>query len=72
MVVSKKLQQLNEYFLKISDRAEKGVYFYRINGYSPEVEQFIARYYEMARLHGVVIEGKIPNPEDRHLAFIRK
>ena len=72
MVVSKKLQQLNEYFLKISDRAEKGVYFYRINGYSPEVEQFIARYYETARLHGVVIEGKIPNPEDRHLAFYQE
>lgn len=50
-------------------RPDKGVYFYRINGYTEEIGQFIQRYYEAARLSGVIIEGRIPNPDEKNLAY---
>ncbi len=45
------------------------MYFYRINGYTEEIGQFIQRYYEAARLSGVIIEGRIPNPDEKNLAY---
>lgn len=63
------LQNLEEYFKDLNSRQEKGVYFYRINGYSEEVGRFIRQYYEAARRSGAVIEGKIPNPDENNLAY---
>lgn len=64
-----KIKSLDDYFTELSSRAEKGVYFYRINGYSEEVESFILKYYEAARRSGIVIEGKIPNPDEKNLSY---
>lgn len=64
-----KLQNISDYFEKLNNRKEKGTYFYRINGYSGEIRNFIAGYYEAARLAGVVIEGRIPNPDEKNLAY---
>ena len=50
-------------------RPNRCVYFYRINGYTEEIGQFIQKYYEAARLSGVVIEGRIPNPDEKNLAY---
>ena len=58
-----------DYFLKLEERKEKGVYFYRICGYSEKVGEFIKKYYDIARRTGVVIEGKIPNPDEKNLSF---
>lgn len=69
MLEHKKIQNLNDYFTALNCRKEKGVYFYRINGYSDEVNEFIKRYYEQARRAGVVIEGKIPNPNENQLSY---
>ena len=69
MLERKKIKDLNDYFLKLEERKEKGVYFYRINGYSEEVGEFIKKYYDTARRTGVVIEGKIPNPDEGNLAY---
>lgn len=69
MFEHKTLQNLNDYFLGLSRRRERGVYFYRINGYSKNVEKFLMQYYEAARLSGVMIEGKIPNPDENNLAY---
>ena len=69
MIEHKVLQNLNDYFNDFNNRPEKGVYFYRINGYSEEVKKFILKYYEAARLSGVVIEGKIPNPDEKNLSY---
>ncbi|MCI8805355.1 MAG: hypothetical protein HFE59_05570 [Clostridiales bacterium] len=69
MFEHKVLQNLNDYFNDFNNRPEKGVYFYRINGYSEEVKKFILKYYEAARLSGVVIEGKIPNPDEKNLSY---
>ena len=41
MLEHKKIQNLSDYFVELNSRREKGVYFYRINGYSEEVGEFI-------------------------------
>lgn len=69
MFEHKTLQNLNEYFIERGNRREQGVYFYRINGYNDTVKAFIERYYEAARLSGVIIEGKIANPDEKNLAY---
>ena len=63
----KKIQNLNDYFTTLDKRQDKGVYFYRINGYSDEIGQFIKNYYKAAMQSGVIIEGKIPNPDEKNL-----
>ncbi|MBE5871690.1 MAG: hypothetical protein E7294_10580 [Lachnospiraceae bacterium] len=68
----KQIQSLEDFFLQLHSRAEKGVFFYRINGYSEPVRQFISRYYDMALKKGVVIEGKLPNPTEQNLSYYRE
>ncbi len=69
MFEHKILRNLNEYFLDLNHRSGKYVFFYRFNGYSEEIKSFIQKYYESARLTGVVIEGKIPNPDEKNLSY---
>lgn len=63
------LQNLDDYFIELSNRRSQGVYFYRINGYNDTIKDFILKYYEAARKNGVVIEGKIPNPDEKNLSY---
>lgn len=72
MFSHKKIQDLEDYFVELQDRPEKGVYFYRINGYSDKIASFIKKYYEAARKSGVVIEGKIQNPDYKNLAYYQE
>ena len=69
MLEHKKIQSLDDYFVDLNSRQNKGVYFYRINGYSDVIGEFIRKYYDVARRTGVVIEGKIPNPDQNNLAY---
>lgn len=64
-----KLEKLNDFFTEINKRPQQGVYFIRINKYSSEIDEFIKQYYEKARQTGVVIEGRIPNPDEKNLAY---
>lgn len=64
-----KLQSLNDFFRELDDRSSKGVFFYRINGYNGQICDFIKRYYEAARTAGVIIEGRIPNPDEKNLSY---
>lgn len=65
-----KIQKLDDFFRNLSDRGTcQDIYFYRINGYSEEIDRFIRKYYKNARRRGVVIEGKIPNPDERNLSY---
>ena len=36
----KEIQSLSDFFTELGKRREKGVYFYRINGYSEEIGDF--------------------------------
>ena len=69
MLEHKKIRNLGDYFVELNSRQNKGVYFYRINGYSEEIRQFIKKYYDVARKNGVVIEGRLPNPDEKNLAY---
>ena len=59
----------DDYFVELSKRRNKGVYFCRVNGYNRTIHDFIMKYHEEARLNGVIIEGRIPNPDNRNLQF---
>lgn len=63
------IHNLDDYFTERSKRPEKGVYFCRLTAYSAEIERFIRKYYDEARKTGVVIEGKIPNPDEKNLSY---
>lgn len=69
MFEHKKIQGLEDFFIELNQRREKGVYFYRINGYNGQVQEFVQKYYQAARMSGAVIEGKIPNPDEKNLAY---
>lgn len=63
------LEQLDDYFLPLGQRKSRCVYFARLNGYSPQVHRFVQRYYEAARVSGVILEGKLQNPDNNQLAY---
>lgn len=63
------IETLDDYFLDLGKRRSRGVYFYRINGYNRQIHTFIQRYYEAARLSGVIIEGRLQNPDVNNLAY---
>lgn len=69
VLTHKNIQNLNDFFVDLNNRPDRGVYFYRINGYTDEIGQFIQKYYECARLSGVIIEGRIPNPDEKNLSY---
>lgn len=69
MYEHKQLQNLDDYFLNLNDRQEKGVYFYRIASYNEAIKEFIMKMYDTARRNGVVIEGKLMNPDEHNLSY---
>ncbi len=64
-----KLQSLDDFFLGLDKRKSKGIFFYRINGYNSHICEFIKKYYDAARVSGVIIENRIPNPDEKNLAY---
>ena len=69
MLTHKTITNLEDYFKELNTRTEKGVYFYRINSYSEETAEFIKKYYDLSRRTGGVIEGRIPNPDEKNLEY---
>ncbi len=69
MFKHRRLQNLDDYFAALDQRPERGIYFYRINGYNEKIRIFLGRYYEAAGKNGVIIEGRIPNPEEKQLHY---
>ena len=57
-----KLQSLDDFFVPLSGRNEKGVYFYRFNKTSEKIEKFIYKYYNEARKSGLSLRGKSEIP----------
>lgn len=66
------IHKLDDFFKTLNERERAGVYFYRINGYSQEIDRLIRRYYEAARKCGVIIEGKLRNPDEKNLAYYQE
>lgn len=72
MFECRKLINLNDCFAELSRRTPRGVYFCRINGYNAEVRAFLERYCEAARQSGIVIEGRIANPDEKNLSYYQE
>lgn len=64
-----KINKIDDFFLDLNKRPGNGVYFYRICGYCSEIENFIIKYYNAARTSGVVVEGRIQNPDEKNLSY---
>ncbi len=64
-----KANKLSDIFKTLESRNVQGIYFCRINGYNNEVAEFIRKYYETAVKEGVVIEGGIPNPDEKGIMY---
>ncbi len=69
MLEKVRINSLDDYFTELGKRSSKGVYFYRFNGYNRSIHDFILKYHEEARLNGVIIEGRIANPDNNNLQF---
>ena len=67
-----KIQSLDDFFVPLSGRSEKGIYFYRFNKTSDKIDEFIYKYYNAARKSGVVIDGKIGNPTESNLSYYQE
>lgn len=65
-----RIKKLHDYFSACSRRREQAVFFYRMAGYSGEVAAFLTQYDQAARTNGVVIEGRIPNPDPKQLDYL--
>ena len=72
MFECERLERLEDFFTGFAARPSKGVYFYRINGYSEQIRRFLIRYYQEARRSGVVLEGRIPNPTEDNLSYYQE
>ena len=64
-----KLESLDDYYVDLSKRKSRGVFFYRINGYNRQIHEFICHYYEAARQCGVIIEGRLQNPTNDNFSY---
>ena len=72
MFEHKKIRTLDDFFEKLDGRPGRGVYFYRICGYTQEVGRFVRKYYQAAGRSGVILEGKIPNPNEKNLSYYQE
>ena len=66
------LTAFEDYALPLSRRASPGPCFVRVCAWSPRVQEDIWRFHEMARQWGVIIENRIPNPDDGQIAYMRQ
>ena len=62
-------RQLNDLMLPLSGRSPAGVYFVRVPYWSEPVGRAVWAYHEAARRRGVILEGAIPNPDERQLGY---
>ncbi len=69
MLTQLKLTRPEDIFLDLSRRPSRGIYFCRISGWNQQVHDFLLRYYEAARLSGVILENGLPNPDNANLAY---
>ena len=64
------LLSLDDFFLSLNNRKGNFVFFYRFNGISNDIIDFIKQYYMSALQNGVIIDGRIPNPTPENLSYL--
>ncbi|MDR3258412.1 MAG: YceG family protein [Fusobacteriaceae bacterium] len=66
-----KLTNIDDYFKKMSERENAGVYFVRIIYYGKKTENFLKKYLQEIKNNGIYIEGKLQNPDLEKIEFFR-
>lgn len=66
------LFKTEDYFINLSNRTNKGVYFCRINFFNSMIENFLLKYLEETKRNGIYIKEKIQNPNESQLAFFEE
>ena len=64
------LNRIDDFALPLSRRPVPGAYMARVCGWSASVGEGVWRYHEMARQWGVVIENRIPNPDEGQVGYM--
>lgn len=65
-------QAIQAYFTPCASRRGHSALFYRIAGYSPEIAVFFKEFYAQARQGGVLIDGRLPNPDPNQLSYFQE
>lgn len=69
MIERVKITKLNDYFLKLSQRNPKGVFFCRIDQYSSELKEFLIQYMGSIKNNGIWLDQKMKNPDENQLMY---
>jgi YceG-like Ter operon protein len=64
-----KINRLNDYFLKLSQRNPQGVFFCRIDQYSDELKEFLKEFIGSIKNDGIWIDQKMKNPDENQLMY---
>ena len=64
-----KVSSLNDILTPLPGRSARQTYFVRISAFNPNIRGFLSRYFQLAQQNGVLIDGKIPNPNETNLSF---
>ena len=66
------IKTIDDLFVELQDRENKGVFFYSLNGYNDKVYKLIKRYYLSAVKNGVIIENSLKNPDNSNILFFKE
>lgn len=64
------LNRIDDFALPLSRRPVPGAYMVRVCGWSASVGEGVWRFHEMARQWGVIIENRIPNPDEGQVGYM--
>lgn len=67
-----KLNDLNAYFKSCPNRGGTAFYFCRLDSYNHQAEEFLTHYMSEVKKQGIYLKGKLPNPDERQLAFLEE
>ncbi|MBQ6325891.1 MAG: hypothetical protein IJI26_07500 [Clostridia bacterium] len=64
------LNRLDDFALPLPRRTVPAAYMARVCGWSASVEEGVWRFHEMARQWGVIVEDRIPNPDEGQVGYM--
>ncbi len=64
------LTNLDDFALPLSRRRPAGAFMARVCAWSTQVGEGVWRFHEMARQWGMIIENRIPNPDDTQTSYM--
>ena len=66
------LNRIDDFALPLSRRPVPGAYMVRVCAWSASVGEGVWRYHEMARQWGIIIEERIPNPDEGQVGYMNQ